>query len=458
MTLRQRQVLWIAFSFLLIAALSPASSWAQGGISGTIAGVVKDTSGAVVPGVSVEAASPVLIEKVRQAITDSEGRYTIIDLRPGLYSVTFTLTGFSTVKREGIELTANFAANVNAEMRVGSLEETSTVSGQSPTVDIQNVVQKTTVSREVLDDIPIGKTFVNMASLTPAVIIAGQAVQDMGNGGDRSASMQVHGSRTAESQIDQDGMPIHNGLARGGGQFGFYNNDGSTQEMMIETGGMNAEHEIAGTRANIIPKEGGNTFRGTVYGNITGSKLQSNNLDSNLIARGLTSVNTNNKLWDFNPNGGGRLIRDRLWFYMAFRDWGINNNVANLYANATPTALFYTPDPTRRGLDVAEHVSANTRLTMQASPKNKVNLFYEFQYSCFCYAYARSSLVSNEAQGYYRHRPQYLIQSSWSNPVTAKVLLEAGFTLAANDFHGYRQPGVTSDLTAITDLSKNFTY
>src|SRR6266849_2556704 len=174
------------FVLLAIVALLPSRSLAQGGIAGSIAGVVKDSSGAVIPGVSVEAASPALIEKAREAVTDAQGLYKIIDLRPGTYSVTFALTGFNSVKRDGIELTANFTATVNAELRVGSIEETLTVSGQAPTVDVQNVVQKTTVSRQILDDIPIGKTFVNMASMTPAVIMSGQAVQDMGNGGDRA--------------------------------------------------------------------------------------------------------------------------------------------------------------------------------------------------------------------------------------------------------------------------------
>jgi hypothetical protein len=439
-------------------ASAPSPAVAQGGVSGTIAGVVKDISGAVIPGVTVQAASPALIEKTRDAVTDSEGRYSIVSLRPGIYTVTFSLEGFASVKREDIELDANFTATVNADLKLGNIEETLTVTGLASTVDIQNVVQQTTVSRKILDTAPIGKTFVNMASLTPAVIMGGQALQDMGNGGDRSASMQVHGSRQVESQIDQDGMPIHNGLARGGGQFGFYSNDGSTQEMMVEVGGMNAEHEIGGTRANIIPKEGGNTFRGTVYGNITGSKLQSNNLSSDLIARGLTSVNTNNLLWDINPNGGGRIFADKLWFYAAFRHWGIDNNIAGLYANATPKSLFYTPDLSTPGTDQVTHVSQNVRFTWQATPKNKVNLFYEFQYSCFCSAYNPSSLISPEAEGYYRHRPQYLIQGSWTNPATTRLLFEAGFTLAANDFHGYRQPGVTPDLTAITDVSKNFTY
>src|SRR6202521_3282555 len=129
------------FVLLAIIALVPSRSFAQGGISGSIAGVVKDSSGAVIPGVSVEAASPALIEKTREAVTDAQGLYKIIDLRPGAYSVTFTLSGFSSVKRDGIELSANFTATVNAEVRVGSIEETLTVSGQAPTVDVQHAVQ-----------------------------------------------------------------------------------------------------------------------------------------------------------------------------------------------------------------------------------------------------------------------------------------------------------------------------
>jgi len=185
-------------SAALIALLlvGPSRLFAQGGISGSIAGVVRDSSGGVMPGVTVEAASPALIEKTRDAVTDSEGRYSIASLRPGIYSISFALEGFTTIRREGIELSANFTATVNVDMRVGSLEETLTVTGVSPIVDVTNVVQKNTVSRQVLDAAPIGKTFVNMASLTPAVIMSGQALNDMGNGGDRSGSMMVHGSRT----------------------------------------------------------------------------------------------------------------------------------------------------------------------------------------------------------------------------------------------------------------------
>ena len=139
----------LLWCFLLL----PAILWAQAE-TGNIVGVVKDTSGAVMPGVSVEAASPALIERVRAAVSDEQGRYRIIDLRPGLYTVTFALPGFSTLKREGIELTSGFTANVNAELNVGALGETITVSEATPIVDTQNVQQQTTLARGTLDALP----------------------------------------------------------------------------------------------------------------------------------------------------------------------------------------------------------------------------------------------------------------------------------------------------------------
>src|SRR5207244_6343469 len=139
---------------LIILVLAPAAARAQS----AIAGVVKDTSGAVMPGVTVEAASPALIERTRSVVTDGQGLYKIVDLRPGVYDVIFTLPGFNTVKRDAIELPANFTATVNAELRVGALEETVTVSGQSPVVDVQNAVQQTVLSRQVLDAVPTGRS------------------------------------------------------------------------------------------------------------------------------------------------------------------------------------------------------------------------------------------------------------------------------------------------------------
>src|SRR5258705_2684158 len=135
---------------LALLVCAPAAADAQG----SIVGLVKDASGAVLPGVTIEAASPALIEKVRSVVTNGTGQYRIENLRPGTYTVTFTLPGFSTVKREGIELTGAFVATVNADLRVGSIEETITVSGETPVVDVQSTTRQRVIDRENLHTIP----------------------------------------------------------------------------------------------------------------------------------------------------------------------------------------------------------------------------------------------------------------------------------------------------------------
>src|SRR5712691_7621587 len=159
---------------VLVAGLFvPGVAWAQNAASGTIAGTVKDASGGVMPGVTVEAASPALIEKVRSVVSDDKGEYKIVDLRPGTYTVTFTLPGFNTFKREGIELTTGFTAAVNADMRVGALEETITVSGASPVVDPQNVRTQNVLSRQVLDALPTNRGVPALAALTVGMVTTG---------------------------------------------------------------------------------------------------------------------------------------------------------------------------------------------------------------------------------------------------------------------------------------------
>src|SRR5438874_9723443 len=161
---------------LALMLLLPAASYAQS----AIAGVVKDTTGAVLPGVTVEASSPVLIEQTRSATTDSQGQYKILDLRPGTYSVTFSLPGFATVKRDGIELPANFTAPVNGELRVGAVEETVTVSGSSPVVDVQQAVTTQVLPQQLLDAVPTGGR--NIQSIGATLVGVTQSQPDVGGG------------------------------------------------------------------------------------------------------------------------------------------------------------------------------------------------------------------------------------------------------------------------------------
>src|SRR5436305_648596 len=187
-----------------VAGLMPAAASAQSATTGAIAGVVKDTTGAVLPGVTVEASSPALIEKVRAVVTDGQGRYQIVELRPGRYTVSFGLTGFSSVKREGLELNTGVTLPVNAELKVGSVEETITVSGASPVVDVQNVRSQNALSRELLDSLPTGKSIPGYAALT---LGATSSVYDVGgNKGESTLTFIVHGGRGTDERLAMDGM------------------------------------------------------------------------------------------------------------------------------------------------------------------------------------------------------------------------------------------------------------
>src|SRR5947207_2385872 len=193
--------------------IAPVAAWAQSSLTG----VVRDPSGAVLPGVTVEASSPALIEKVRAVVTDSEGQYKILDLRPGLYMVTFTLTGFNVLKREGIELSAGFTAAVNAELQVGGVEENITVSGQAPMVDTQNVNQQKVITMPVIQSLP--NTGMNFAALTPGA----SRNTDVGgsSGPDTGATFTIHGGKSQDTRRLIDGMRW-NSMEVGNAGTGFY--------------------------------------------------------------------------------------------------------------------------------------------------------------------------------------------------------------------------------------------
>ena len=239
---------------LMCLAFAPATAWAQS----AIAGVVKDTSGAVMPGVTVEVASPALIEKVRSVVSDGQGQYKIVDLRPGVYSVTFTLPGFNTVKRDGVELPTNFTATINADLRVGALEETVTVSGASPVVDVQNAVQQVVLSRQVLDAVPTGRSIPTLGALLPGARLA---LPDVGGtSGMQNRDLTVHGSDGRDTTFQVDGMTL-NGI-EGDGSVQSYFNEAMFEEISYQTSAINAEVSAGGVRANMIPKDGGNQFKG----------------------------------------------------------------------------------------------------------------------------------------------------------------------------------------------------
>jgi len=269
--------------------LIPTVAFAQA----VIAGVARDTSGAVLPGVSVEATSPALIEKVRTAVTDGTGQYRIEDLRPGTYAVTFSLAGFRTFKREGIELTGSFTATVNADLQVGELAETITVTGASPIVDVQSARRQTTLTNDALRAIPTVRSYNALVVVVPGVVTNTNDVAT----GTATTQFPIHGGRNNEGRLTVDGLNVGN--PPGGNQPPGYAVDvGNSQEITFTTSGGLGESETGGLVMNIVPKTGGNTVQGSLFFSGTGEKLQGDNFTQALRDAGLAAPTPLSKVYD----------------------------------------------------------------------------------------------------------------------------------------------------------------
>jgi hypothetical protein len=428
---RQRAFSCIACLVWLLCGVPPAS--AQG--TATISGAVKDTTGAVLPGVTVEAGSPALIEKARRVVTDGAGQYKIVSLPSGTYTVTFALSGFNTVVRDGIELTAGFTATVNSEMKVGTVQETVTVSGDAPVVDVQTVKRQVVMTRDIVDALPTGKTAVEVATLIPGVQLmngtgSGAAATGMGGslGMDQFATLAAHGGRPADSRTEVNGVNIN---IFGQRQDSTYANfqDGNVQEYSFEYAANSAESETGGVRVNVIPKDGSNKFSGQFFANFANNSFLSDNETAALRATGLRDPDKTKSLWTLNPSLGGPLIRDKLWFYGAFSRMVNERYRAATYFNTDPAS--WRPSFTGPQATAAERTyDASVRLTWQASPKNKLTIYYDYNRLCQCpYLIGATYVGINAPEGAtMAPRTTNLPQVLWTAPLTSRVLIEAAFS------------------------------
>src|SRR5689334_18117287 len=349
-----------------ILALLPGAAHAQSSFTG----VVRDISGAVLPGVTVEVASPVLIEKTRSVITDASGGYRIVDLRAGIYTMTFSLEGFSSVKREGVELPSNFVMTVNSELKIGALEETLTVTGASPTVDVQTSTKSQVLNREALDAIPTGRTIQGMGQL-----ITGVSLNIPDVGGSRAMQqtyMSTHGLGASQTTVQVDGLMV-NGLD-GDGAVQNYFNSSMSQEMVYTTSGANADVSGGGVRLNMIPRDGGNTLNGSFFAGYQNQSFQSSNLTSDLKARGLKTPDGIDKLWNVEGSLGGPIKKDKMWFFGSARAFHLNTLPADALVGVPGTALpNRAPTPsTERGIDPQKINSFQARIVWQISPSTKL--------------------------------------------------------------------------------------
>ncbi|MBM3777499.1 MAG: TonB-dependent receptor [Acidimicrobiia bacterium] len=437
----------------------PIAAWSQSTTTGAIAGVARDATGAVLPGVTVEAASPALIEKVRTVVTDDGGEYKIIDLRPGTYTVTFTLSGFGTFRREGIELSAGFTAGVNADMRVGAIEETVTVTGASPVVDVQNVRTQTLLSRETLDTLPTGKTVSAFATLTLGTGGFDRPVFDTGGSkAEMNLGFGVHGSKAGDGQINQDDMLATNnsGFAARQNQI----NQAAVQEIAIETRGISAESPYSGVRINVVPKEGGNEFSLSFSVSGTGPALQGSNLTDEIRSRGVNDQGKVRKVYDGGVGVGGPIAHDRLWFFTAHRWWGASEYNAGRYFNATPHTRFYTPDFGRQAYNEQINRDNQGRFTWQVSQRNKISAFTSYQDNCSCYkvSQALDTNRSPDAGLHTRYAPQVLTQATWKWPATSRLLVEAGTTYLYAEARSIRPDESSPTDIAYHELTTGFKW
>ena len=403
------------------AVLLPVVASAQAAISG----VVRDTSGGVLPGVTVEAASPVLIEQVRVTVTDGTGQYAIENLRPGEYTVTFTLPGFAVVQREGVELAGTFNARINADMQVGALEETITVTGESPVVDVVSTRQQRVMDREVLDTIPTSGLRTALAVLIPGVNFSRQ---DVGGAGTRAVTggPTVHGSQgSGDTGTTLNGVSIAS-FGRSAGTATIFLNPMAVQEVQIDTGSNSADLHAGGVRANYIVKEGGNAFSGVVFGAYAPGEWQSDNLTDELIARGLRTPNNIKANWDINPAFGGPIMQDKVWFYFAARYVVSADYVAGLFRNKNlgdHNSWQFEPDTSHQVFNEARQPDTQSRVTWQVDQRNKIGFTHYDTTYCFCPTDA-SLTRAEEAAGHRDYPKQRLIAGDWTMPATNRVLFE----------------------------------
>ena len=409
---------------LPVIALLAAPIVAGAQTLGTIAGSVRDVSGGVLPGVNVEVSSPALIEKARSVVTDGTGLYRIVNLPPGTYTVTFTLQGFNSVRREGIEVSPSFTATIDADLRVGDIQETVTVTGESPIVDVQSAALTRSVDAQQFKELPSGGSWVQMAALIPAVR-AGNV--DVGGvlGDQTGAQVEAHGSRPGDGVSMIDGLRIGN----------MYLSSNLTNmslspllfnQVDVQLSGQLAETGTNGVIMNAVPRAGGNRFSGSALVNGSGPSLQGSNVTSDLQERGLRGASTTlKKLYDINGAVGGPIKQDKVWFYVTSRYFTNEYYLASRFFPQDVSAIQRVNDESRQAYGGTYTYDNNGRVTWAISDKQKVSGWYAYQYKVDPNWLIQIFNISPEAARVTTWHTQ-LSTTKWTYVPTSRLLFEAG--------------------------------
>jgi hypothetical protein len=457
----------LSLSMFLIALL-PASAVAQ-----TIAGVVRDMSGAILPGATVEAASPTLIEKVRVTITDDSGQYRMTEVPPGTYRLTFSLPGFTRVVREGVSVSGAGVTTINADLAVSAVQESVTVTGDTPVVDVQTSARRLTVlDGDVVRALPASRGYGNYIAAVPAITGTGfnSAAQPTTN------FFASRGGRSSEGVVQIDGMNV-GAPGNGGGVSGYLYDMANSAEVQVAIAGGLAETDRGGPAFNMIPKTGGNTFSGMYFASYAGDWAQSSNIDDELRSYNFSDQPALHKTWDTNFALGGPILRDRVWFFGNVRTVGTHQDTQNQYGNLNagdPTKWTYAVNPDLRVRNANKKLLGATRLTWQATPRNKFGFYVDYTKNCTGSAYIRGgkqcrqpgdgwtasgpgigpgvATTSPESGTVWDDRSK-ILQASWSSPLSSQLLLESGFSSFFTKWGDVRPYGVLTDFIAVTETS-----
>src|SRR3954463_3231415 len=460
------RTLWCSVSLILLGATLASAQ--------TLAGAVRDTSGAVLPGVAVEASSPALIERVRTTVTDGNGQYQIPNLPPGAYKITFTLAGFSPVVRDGVEMSGAGVTSINADLRVGSLSESVTVTGETPVVDVQSARQTTVLDGDVVRALPASRSYGNYLAAIPAVQATGfnTGVQTSNN------FFTARGGRANEGAIQIDGMNV-GAPSNGGGVSGYLYDMNNSAEVQVSISGGLGEADRGGPAFNIIPKTGGNNFSGMYFGSFSGPWGQSSNIDTHLQGLGFGEAPALRKNWDSNFALGGPIIKNRIWFYGNMRTQGAHLDVNNLYANknaGNPAEWRYVKDENVRVRSAISKVLYGGRVTGQVTPRNKVGFYLDLTQNCSGSSYVKDSsqcrspgddwtaagpgigpgvATTAPESGTIWNAPLSIMQATWSSPISNRFLFESGYSDFRARWGDVKPEGAITDLIPVTEQSTN---
>ena len=415
----------------LAAVFLPSLAVAQSSISG----VVKDASGAVVANATVVASSDVLIEKSRTMRTNGEGRYSIIDLRPGTYVINITAQGFSASKQT-IELPSNVTFPVDAELRVGSVGETVEVEARVATVDIENAAHPTTLSRSEMDALPTGRYMQSIGSYVPGAHLN---LPDIGGSQQIEQNyVSVHGSAAGHDTYLLDGMLVNTTYADGAIQQ--YIDNAAIQESTYQSSNVTADVSGGGMLTNLVPKDGSNQYHVNIFAGGSGGSgfWQGANVDSNLTSRNLGGQVKIIKIKDFDGSFGGPIMKDKLWFMLTGRQ--------QLTYTQAGISTYPNGDP---GIQDGHLYNATLRLTYQLNQKNKISAFWLRNWK-----YKSKEIVDGGGGGYIPADPTvaaqqrnkwpmyYILQTRWTSTPTAKLVIQAGMSISHLDWNDLYQDGI----------------